>query len=78
MVEVHDIIITNCIVAQSYKNPSWIDSVQVYDRLVLMIPVQILTSQDTLLLADAFVVIGLRVIQIQEQKNHVDVFTNQT
>ena len=63
------IIITNCIAAYSNENPSWIDSVQVSDRLVLMIPVHIKPlSRDTLSLADAFVVIGLRVVKYKNKK----------
>ena len=69
MVEILDIIITNCIAAHSNKNPVWINSVQVSDRLVLMIPVHIESlSRDTLLLADAFVVIGLSVVKYKNRK----------
>ena len=69
MVEILDIIITNCIAAYSNENPSWIDSVQVSDRLVLMILVHIKPpSRDTLLLADAFAVTGLRVVKYKNRK----------
>ena len=69
MVEILGIIFTNCIAAYSNENPSWIDSVQVSDRLVLIIPVHIKPiSRDTLMLANAFVVIGLRVVKYKNRK----------
>ena len=53
MVEILGIILTNYIADYSNENPSWIDSVQVSDLLVLMIPAVHIKplSRDTLLLA---------------------------